>query len=176
MSWFSDLFQKYVAFTAVKIGELGGVKKLQPLQASHRLYKIPAKSPGMGIDFAYNFSSVTNPAPPLSVSRSQHSRPFEIFSFCSLHSNILSPLVQRSFHQGSLQRASYRYDSAGFLKPRGEPGSTLLRGRSNQRGLVRLHAGSLLYWKKTRAENRGWFSAKKAWKKRIVRNEFIEKL
>ena len=96
--------------------------------------------------------------------------------FPSIHSNILSPLVQRSFYQGSLQRASCRYDSAGFLKPRGEPGSTLLRGRSNERVLVRLHAGSLLYWKKTRAENRGWFSAKKAWKKRIVRNEFFEEL
>ena len=33
MSWFSDLFQKYVAFTAIKIGELGGLDKLQPLQA-----------------------------------------------------------------------------------------------------------------------------------------------
>ena len=35
----------------------------------------------MRIDFAYNFSSVTYPAPLLSVSRSQHSRPFEMFSF-----------------------------------------------------------------------------------------------
>ena len=43
--------------------------------------KVTAKSPGMRIDFAYNFSSVTYPAPPLSVSRSQHSRPFEIFLF-----------------------------------------------------------------------------------------------
>ena len=117
--------------------------------------KVTAKSPGMRIDFAYNFSSVTYPAPPLLVSRSQHSRPFEIFSFSSIQSIILSPLVQRSFYQGSLQRSSCRYDSPGFLKPRGEPGSTLLRGRSNERRLVRLHAGSLLYWKKTRAKNRG---------------------
>ena len=154
------------------------MKKLQPLQASHRLYKIPAKSPGMGIDFVYNFSSVTNPAPPLSVSRSQHSRPFEIFSFCSLHSNILSPLVQRSFHQGSLQRASYRYDFAGFLKPRGEPGSTLLRGRSNQRGLVRLHAGSLLYWKKNKGRKSRMIFCKKSLKetnckKRIYRETIV---
>ena len=138
--------------------------------------KVTAKSPGMRIDFAYNFSSVTYPAPPLSVSRSQHSRPFEIFSFSSIHSNILSPLVQRSFYPWSLQRASCWYDFAGFFKPRREPWSTLLRGRSNERRLARLHAGSLLYWKKTRAENRGWFSTKKAWKKRTVRNEFIDKL
>ena len=117
--------------------------------------KVTAKSPGMRIDFAYNFSSVTYPAPPLSVSRSQHSRPFEIFSFSSIHSNILSPLVQRSFYPWSLQRASCWYDFAGFFKPRREPWSTLLRGRSNERRLARLHAGSLLYWKKTRAENRG---------------------
>ena len=38
----------------------------------------------MRIDFAYNFSSVTFPAPPLSVSRSQHFCPFEIFSFSSI--------------------------------------------------------------------------------------------
>ena len=138
--------------------------------------KLTAKSPWMRIDFAYNFSSVTYPALPLWVSRSQHSRPFEIFSFSSVHSNILSPLVQRSFYPWSLQRASCWYDFAGFFKPRREPWSTLLRGRSNERRWARLHAGSLLYWKKTRAENRGWFSTKKAWKKRIVRNEFIDKL
>ena len=134
MSWFSDLFKKYVAFTAVKIGELGGLDKLQPLRTSmHDLErmrtdytKLTAKSPGMRIDFAYNFSSVTYPAPPLSDSRSQHSRPFEIFSFSSIHSNILSPLVQRSFYPWSLQRSSCWYDFAGFFKPRREPWSTLI--------------------------------------------------
>ena len=154
-------FENTLHLQQLKLGSWAGWKNYNRYKHArsrgnaHRLYKIPAKSPGMRIDFAYNFSSVTYPAPPLSVSRSQHSHPFEMFSFSSIHSNILSPLVQRSFYQGSLQRASCRYDSAGFLKPRGEPGSTLLRGRSNERVLVRLHAGSLLYWEKTRAENRG---------------------
>ena len=56
-------------------------KHARSQENAHRLYKIPAKSPVMRIDFAYNFSSVTYPAPPLSVSRSQHSRPFEMFFF-----------------------------------------------------------------------------------------------